>query len=205
MPHPPLTIVGVYESLLKIARAKGSGAGKQKQAVVEKLLVSAKGEEIRYLVRTLCQNLRVGAVRPTILTALARELVLSPPDNLTSPFSPISDWYASSAHLAEIKPLSATAKRKVADRARDELNDKLARAEAIVKKVYVVHPNYDHISAALLEVGLEGIAERLPLTVGKCNQAFRFTWPRRICITYCKHRVRNSTSTNLRFTYALSR
>ena len=38
LPHPPLHIVGVYESLLKIARAKGSGAGKQKQAVVVRVL-----------------------------------------------------------------------------------------------------------------------------------------------------------------------
>ncbi|KAI0092934.1 hypothetical protein BDY19DRAFT_920969 [Irpex rosettiformis] len=168
VPHPPLQIVGVYESLLKIARAKGPGAGKQKQAEVEKLLVAAKGEEIRYLVRTLCQNLRVGAVRTSILTALARALVLTPPDNLTFPYTPISAFYASSAHdLAEInRPLPENAKKKVMEKTREELNDKFVRAEAIIKKVYVLHPNYDHISAALLEVGLEGVAQRLPLTVG---------------------------------------
>ena len=50
----------------------------------------------------------------------------------------------------------------------DELNEKLSRAEAVIKKAYVVHPNYDHICAALLEVGLEGLADRLSLTVGEC-------------------------------------
>lgn len=63
IPHPALTVVGVYETLLKISRAQGQGAARIKQSLVEKLLLSAKGEEPRYLVRTLCQHLRVGAVR----------------------------------------------------------------------------------------------------------------------------------------------
>lgn len=167
VPHPPLRMVGVYEALLKIAHAKGAGAAKQKQSIVEKLLVSAKGEETRYLVRTLCQNLRVGAVRTSILTALARALVLTPPTDMTDPFSADSDIYASPSLVADIKPVPANSKKKLVDRARDDLNDKFSRAEAVVKKAYVVHPNYNHIAAALLEVGLEGLAERLPLTVGE--------------------------------------
>lgn len=167
VPHPPLRMVGVYEALWKIAHAKGAGAAKQKQSIVEKLLVSAKGEETRYLVRTLCQNLRVGAVRTSILTALARALVLTPPADMTDPFSADSEFYASPSLVADIKPVPANSKKKLVDRARDDLNDKFSRAEAVVKKAYVIHPNYDHIAAALLEVGLEGLAEHLPLTVGE--------------------------------------
>lgn len=63
IPHAPLTTVNVYEIMLKIAHTQGQGSLKSKQRLVEKLLLSAKGEESRYLVRTLCQNLRVGAVR----------------------------------------------------------------------------------------------------------------------------------------------
>lgn len=62
-PHAALTVQGVYDTLLQISRAQGQGAAKVKLSLVEKLLLSAKGEEPRYLVRTLCQNLRVGAVR----------------------------------------------------------------------------------------------------------------------------------------------
>lgn len=192
----------MYESLLKIAHAKGSGAGKQKQAVVEKLLVSAKGEETRFLVRTLCQNLRVGAVRTSILTALARALVLTPPDNLTSPFISSSDFYASPAQLEEIRALPLNAKKKVTDKARDELNDKFVRAEAIIKKVYVVHPNYDHISAALLEVGLEGVASRLPLTVGTRYLGYIYL---RGYILIPSLSVRNPTLTHIRLSYTFSR
>lgn len=63
IPHPPLTIILVYDTLIRISHTQGQGAGKVKQGLVEKLLLSAKGEEVRYLVRTLFQNLRVGAVR----------------------------------------------------------------------------------------------------------------------------------------------
>ncbi|KAF8490293.1 ATP-dependent DNA ligase [Gautieria morchelliformis] len=80
IPHSALTVLGVYGTMLKISRAQGQGAAKIKQSLVEKLLLSAKGEESRYLVRTLCQNLRVGAVRKTIISALARAMVFPPLD-----------------------------------------------------------------------------------------------------------------------------
>ncbi|KAI0743560.1 hypothetical protein C8Q80DRAFT_1181931 [Daedaleopsis nitida] len=163
VPHPPLLITGVYDSLLKIAHAKGAGAAKTKQAVVEKLLVAARGEETRFLVRTLGQNLRVGAVR-TSLTALARAMVLSPPPTLSAPIPDDSPFRVSAETLAAVKPLSS--KKKVADEARDALNEVYLRAEGLLKRVYVQHPNYDHIVKALLDVGLDGLAKQLPLTVG---------------------------------------
>ena len=162
-----MLITGVYDSLLKIANAKGTGAGKSKQSIVQKLLVAAKGEEVRYLVRTLSQNLRVGAVRTSILTALARAMVLTPPSTLEP--SDGSAFYASREQLSEIKPITISgSKRKTVDKARDDLQEMFSRAEAVVKKAYVLHPNYDHIAEALIEVGLERLSERLPLTVGQC-------------------------------------
>ncbi|KAI0358467.1 ATP-dependent DNA ligase [Trametes cingulata] len=163
IPHPPLLITGVYAALMKIAGAKGSGAAKTKQAVVEKLLVAAKGEETRFLVRTLCQNLRVGAVR-TSLAALARAMVLTPPSAVSAAITESSPFYVSPQTLAAVRPL--TSKKKVPDEARDALNAIFVRAEGVIKRVYVQHPNYDHIVEALLQGGLEGLAERLPLTIG---------------------------------------
>ncbi|PIL36196.1 hypothetical protein GSI_01857 [Ganoderma sinense ZZ0214-1] len=164
VPHPPLLVTGVYASLLKIANARGPGAAKTKQAVVEKLLVSAQGEETRFLVRTLCQNLRVGAVR-TSLSALGRAMVLSPPQTLSAPIANSSPFRVSAELLAEVKPLNGQ-KKKVADEARDTLSEVYFRAESLIKRVYVQHPNYDHIVEALLSVGLDGLAAQLPLTVG---------------------------------------
>ncbi|KIJ18930.1 hypothetical protein PAXINDRAFT_161271 [Paxillus involutus ATCC 200175] len=153
VPHPPLLIKAVYESLLKIAHLKGQGAARQKQSIVERLLVSAKGEETRYLVRTLSLNLRVGAVRTSMLTALARALVESL-------------YHATPQPTPSVKPLRPDTKKKVADPQRDELLLKFARAEVLVKRVYVQHPNYDHIVAGILEGDLDGLPKRVPLTVG---------------------------------------
>ena len=52
----PLTVVGVYSTLREIARAKGTGSAETKRRLVERLLVSAKGEEVRYIGRTLVQH-----------------------------------------------------------------------------------------------------------------------------------------------------
>ncbi|TCD71252.1 hypothetical protein EIP91_011730 [Steccherinum ochraceum] len=151
IPHPPLVVTGVYDSLLKIANAKGQGAAKQKQSIVEKLLVAAKGEETRYLVRTLCMNLRVGAVRTSILTALARAMVLTPPTTLINTPTPQSLFYASTKLIRTIKPPPPDIKKAVTDQSREELNAKYITAEALIKKVYVQRPNYDQIVPALLE------------------------------------------------------
>jgi DNA ligase-1 len=53
----PLSIKGVFESLVKIAKAQGAGSGDVKQRIVDRLLQDARGgEESRYIVRTLCQH-----------------------------------------------------------------------------------------------------------------------------------------------------
>lgn len=166
IPHSPLVIPAVYQSLLKIARCKGSGAAKQKQAIVEKLLLAAKGEEVRFLTRTLCQNLRVGAVRTSILIALARAMVLTPPPSIVNR-PPMSLYYVSPERLSTVKELDIGAKKRNEDDARRDVNLIFSTAEALIKKVYVQHPNYDGIVGALLEVGLDGLIERVPLTVGE--------------------------------------
>ncbi|THH19950.1 hypothetical protein EW146_g1305 [Bondarzewia mesenterica] len=166
VPHPPLSIPVVYSSLLKIADSKGQGAVKQKQAIVEKLLVAAKGEEIRFLVRTLSQNIRVGAVGTSILIALARAMVLTPPPDLTVPVSDNSPYHAPPDLILQVKVAPASTGEKVVDEAREKILAKFAQAEGLVKRVFVQHPNYDHIVAGLLEAGLDGLAERVPLTVG---------------------------------------
>lgn len=166
VPHPPLLVVDVYDSLLKIAYAKGQGAAKQKQAIVEKLLVAAKGEETRFLVRTLSQNLRVGAVRTSILTALARAMVMTSP-SLHSSNSPSSQLQHSAEITSAQRVAETGTKANPADPMGDALNQRFVQAEALIKKVYAQHPNYDHIIQELLNGGLDGLLDRLPLTVGE--------------------------------------
>ena len=174
VPHPSLTIVGVYESLIKICNSKGDGASKRKQAIVERLLVAARGEEIRYLVRTLCQHIRVGAVRTSILTALARAMVLSRPKGIGNTIPPDDSPYFASPELLKrvengLTQLASKGKRKANDddaSVRSLVIQKFSEAERLLKKVYVQHPNYDAIVYALLGHGMEDLSTRVTLTVG---------------------------------------
>jgi DNA ligase-1 len=167
VPHAPLSIQGVYNTLLSIARVKGKGTVAQKQALVEKLLVAAKGEETRYLVRTLSQHIRVGAVRTTILAALARALALTPATTASSTSSGSSYTISPDLRL-QIFQASESSSKRGQDTPKTLLLEKFALAEALLKKVFVQHPNYDHIVSAILEAGLDGLAERVLLTVGTC-------------------------------------
>jgi DNA ligase 1 len=55
----PLTIKGVYETLVKIANSQGQGSSETKQRLVDRLLQDARGgEESRFVVRTLSQHVR---------------------------------------------------------------------------------------------------------------------------------------------------
>lgn len=55
----PLLVGDVYNRLLGLSRVKGQQSGKIKGDVVRKLMVQARGEEVRFLVRSMIGNLRV--------------------------------------------------------------------------------------------------------------------------------------------------
>lgn len=74
MAPTPLSVHVLYSQLLKISTIKGAGAAKAKGDIVKRLLVQTKGEEVRYLVRTLVRHLRIGAVRLVSHIALHRLL-----------------------------------------------------------------------------------------------------------------------------------
>eukprot|EP00041_Stephanoeca_diplocostata_P033087 m.1083027 g.1083027 ORF g.1083027 m.1083027 type:complete len:1160 (-) comp24268_c1_seq5:82-3561(-) len=67
----PLTIRHVYDRLWELARVHGRGAGAVRKGIIFKLFVACRGEEPRFLVRTLLQHLRTGAVGKMLQTAVA--------------------------------------------------------------------------------------------------------------------------------------
>ena len=143
MKPKPLRIKGVYQSLLKIATSKGSGSQETKQRIVEKLLQDTRGaEESRYIVRTLVQNLRIGAVKTTMLIALARAFLYSKPAGAEFVIR-------SQEELARMK--------------KDELAEIYNNAEEIVKASYARHPSYNDLVPCLLEIG---VTEELLLRCG---------------------------------------
>jgi DNA ligase-1 len=68
--------------------------------------------------------------------------------------------------VAQVSRSSKLSPGKGEDSPKALLLEKFAVAEALLKKVYVQHPNYDHIVSAILEAGLDGLAERVLLSVG---------------------------------------
>lgn len=146
----PLTIKGVFDSLVKIANAKGHGSQEVKQRIVERLVQDARGaEESRYIVRTLSQHLRIGAVKTTMLIALSRAFLLSRP--------PSSDF--------AIKDRAALAKLS-----KQALAEVWSPAEELVKASFARRPNYNDLVPTLLEIGIDqelmlhcGLAMHIPL------------------------------------------
>ncbi|WPG97970.1 dna ligase 3 [Acrodontium crateriforme] len=146
----PLTIKSVYDSLHKIANAKGQGSQEVKQRIVERLVQDARGaEESRYIVRTLVQHLRIGAVKTTMLIALSRAFLLSRPPN--------GDF--------AIKPQSELVKLN-----KQDLAEAYAPGEELVKASFARRPNYNDLVPTLLEIGISeelllrcGLALHIPL------------------------------------------
>lgn len=130
----PLTIKGVFESLVKVANSKGTGSQEFKQRIVERLLQDSQGaEESRYLVRTLCQHLRIGAVKTTMLIALSRAFLFSRPEGATFDIRLQSD-------LAKLK--------------KESLAEVYSKGEELVKACFARRPNYNDLVPCLLEVGI---------------------------------------------------
>ena len=146
----PLSIKSVFESLVKVANSKGTGSQEFKQRIVERLLQDAQGaEESRYLVRTLCQHLRIGAVKTTMLIALSRAFLMSKPPEANFDIKLQSD-------LAKLK--------------KEALAEIYGKGEELVKACFARRPNYNDLVPCLLEVGISnelllrcGLALHIPL------------------------------------------
>jgi DNA ligase 1 len=66
-----LTVERVYEALDKMAKTSGSGAVDTKMALLAGLLSDASPKEVKYIMRTVTGNLRLGIADMTVLDALA--------------------------------------------------------------------------------------------------------------------------------------
>ena len=146
----PLSIKGVFQSLVKVANSKGNGSQEFKQRIVERMLQASQGaEESRYLVRTLAQHLRIGAVKTTMLIALSRAFLMSKPPGANFSTKKQED-------LAKLK--------------RESLLEVYAPGEELIKACFARRPNYNDLVPCLLEVGISdellvrcGLALHIPL------------------------------------------
>ncbi|KAL4807276.1 hypothetical protein BDV18DRAFT_159494 [Aspergillus unguis] len=147
-----LTVRGVHEGLLGIAKVQGHGSQEKKISGIKKLLSAAdtattgKGSkaiditkdkggpsEAKYIVRFLEGKLRLGLAEKTVLVALAQAVV---------------------SHEAALNGKKAPSA------------EELAEGESILKTVYSELPAYEVIIPAMLEHGLSDLREYCKLQPG---------------------------------------
>ncbi|XP_030507869.2 DNA ligase 6 isoform X1 [Cannabis sativa] len=76
-PPAPLLIKDLFSTLQKISVQTGSGSTLRKKNLIVNLMRSCREKEMKFLVRTLIKNLRIGAMMRTVLPALAQAVVMN--------------------------------------------------------------------------------------------------------------------------------
>ena len=74
----PVTILEVYRTFEKIAKATGSGSRHHKETLLDTLLGRLSREEADYLMRIVFGEMRIGAVDGVVLDAIAEASAMSP-------------------------------------------------------------------------------------------------------------------------------
>jgi DNA ligase-1 len=110
------------------------------------MMGAAKSIEIRFLVRALQGKMRMGCHESTVLSALAKALVLTPP-KVYEPQASLQDVDQSYSLGAKVE---------------DSIEDCLA----VLKKVYSEVPNFELIISTILEKGVQDLPSYCFLTPG---------------------------------------
>ncbi|KAH9081636.1 ATP-dependent DNA ligase [Lactarius deliciosus] len=152
-----LTVPFVFSNLKEIALSAGHSSQGKKVSIVTKLLAACKGEEAKYIVRSLEGKLRIGNAERTVLVALAHAAVLAERERSGKKWST------------------------------EKLASRLEEGASIVKSVYRYSrrvlivtptftyacspsaselPNYDVVVPALLNAGVGKLRDECKLTPG---------------------------------------
>lgn len=115
-----------------------TGVLNQKTSLVKKLLLSATGEQVRYIVRILASNLRIGAVRLSLLSALARAFVVSRPPGKEPPSELLDGegggrYWLSATERAEMRRVEDEEEAKAATKAQKRGVGNAPKAKGKVK------------------------------------------------------------------------
>lgn len=163
----PITVPKLFSTLHAIASLTHSGAGSTNAKLnhVTKLLVASRGEEARWLVRTFHSHLRIGAVKKTLSSAIARCFSLIESNETIEP----NDVQVSVDERAGIH-VNTTKPKERQDPRRLHVIAKFAKAEKLVREVLARHPNFTSLLQALSsqqdQRGLPHLSALVPLRIG---------------------------------------
>lgn len=135
-PPSPLLIKDVFSALQKISVQTGSGSTVRKRSLIINLMRSCREKEMKFLVRTLVRNLRIGAMMRTVLPALAQAVFINSSPN----------FY----HEGKV----------------DNLKEKLQCLSATVVEAYNIVPNLDLVVPSLMNKGIEFSSSTLSMVPG---------------------------------------
>ena len=69
----------MFATMREMGGMSGKNVATKKEGMITKLMVASKGEEAKFLIRSLQGKLRIGLQGKSLISALARALVLTPP------------------------------------------------------------------------------------------------------------------------------
>ena len=141
----PLTVRGVFGVMREMGDMSGKNVASKKEGLITKLMVSSQGEEAKFLIRSLQGSLRIGLQSKSLIAALARALVLTPPA-LSESTKPVLDARRA---LGEKKFAAA-----------------LEEGIAALKQAYIEVPNLELIIGSILRYGLSELPQHCSLTPG---------------------------------------
>eukprot|EP01083_Nonionella_stella_P088263 245855_1 len=141
----PLTCRYVFDTIKSLSQIEGNKSRDKKIGLINKLFVSARESEARYIVRSLQGKMRLGFSEQSVLVAIARACALTPPAQSGTP----------PEMLDTAKQLS-----------KSKFEKRFSESEKIIKRVYSEVPNWDMVIPNLMSVGLEVLPEKCFLTPG---------------------------------------
>ncbi|CAO1636811.1 unnamed protein product [Sympodiomycopsis kandeliae] len=170
---PPITVPKLFTTLHTIASLTHSGAGSTNAKLnhVTKLLVASRGEEARWLVRTFHAHLRIGAVKKTLSSAIARAFSLIEEGENQDP----NEFQVGHAERQGILANPTKPKERQNPR-RLLVMSKFIKAEKLVREVLARHPNFTSLlealsgrgeaTASMQQHGLPHLSSLVPLRIG---------------------------------------
>jgi DNA ligase-1 len=86
-----LTVAGVFATFKEIALESGNSSQDKKKTKIQSLLVASRGSEATFIARSMQGKLRIGLAEQSVIVALARAVLISPPHLTRDPAHPDDD------------------------------------------------------------------------------------------------------------------
>lgn len=141
-PPPPLTVMGVFQNMKKIGSLSGRKVGDQKKAIIQRMLVSCRGPEARFIARAMQGNLRIGFAEKSMLAALGRAVTFTPL-NVTPPV------YNARSTMSKSK-----------------FEEEMEQNCDIIKQAFTEVPNLDLVVKSMMDHGVKALPNQCFLTPG---------------------------------------